>query len=164
MSSTYPSNAVLRGVGVVKTARRAMPAVGCDEQYNRRGDATQNKSSALCRRNFYGQALGTQEKLNQPQASIILMRGTALNYYYYGFTLSYLSWSALFQNRMGGRARGSPLAASVHHHKFLAPFSSSTSQFLDYFHSSFGIRSPLPRTTWQASVWGDSTFGWAWLP
>ena len=38
------------------------------------------------------------------------------------------------------------------------------SQFLDYFHSSFCIRSPLPRATWQVSVWGDSTFGWAWLP
>ena len=47
---------------------------------------------------------------------------------------------------------------------FLAPFSSPTSQFLDYFHSSFCIRSPLPRVTCQASVLGDSTFGWAWLP
>ena len=47
---------------------------------------------------------------------------------------------------------------------FLAPFSSPTSQFLDYFHSAFCIRSPLPSATRQASVWGDSTFGWVWLP
>jgi len=46
---------------------------------------------------------------------------------------------------------------------FFAPFSSPTRQFLDYFHSSFHIRFPLPRATCQASVWGGSTFGWAWL-
>ena len=43
----------------------------------------------------------------------------------------------------------------------LTPFSSPTSQFFFFSNSSFCIRSPLPRATSQASVWGDSTFGWA---